>query len=60
MGKMIDSITIRNFEKLNFIYLNENLTDMRDDKYEKLKVALKELNDKGVGIRFDYPEELQE
>ena len=48
---------IRNFEKLNFIYLNENLTDMQDINYEKLKVALKELNDRGVGISFDYPEE---
>ena len=49
---------IRNFKNLNFIYLNRNQTDLLSDNYEKFKVALKELNDKGVGIRFDYPEEL--
>ncbi len=36
------------------------MTDMQDTSYEKLKAVLKELNDKGVGIRFDYPEELQD
>lgn len=48
---------VKNFRKLNFIYLNDNMTDMLDVNYEKLKVALKELNDRGVGINFDYPEE---
>ena len=51
---------IRELEDLNFIYLNHNMTDMHSLKYEKFKVALKELNDLGVGIRFDFPEALTE
>jgi Leucine-rich repeat (LRR) protein len=46
---------IRNFDSLTFIYLDDNQTDLHTMAYEKFKMALKDLNDRGVRIRFDYP-----
>ena len=46
---------IKEFENLTFIYLNKNQTELLTMEYEKFKMALKDLNDRGVRIRFDYP-----
>ena len=46
---------IRNLTNLKFIYLDHNQTIMYGLPYERFKMALKELNDKGVRIKFDYP-----
>lgn len=46
---------VKDLINLRFIYIEDNQTDFYSIEYEKLKAALKELNDKGVSITFDYP-----
>lgn len=45
---------IAQYEKLKYIYLDNNLTDKNSMSYEYFKWALKQLQDKGVLIKFDY------
>ena len=45
---------IAQYENLKYIYLDQNNTDKRSLSYEYFKWALKQLQDKGVLIRFDY------
>jgi Leucine-rich repeat (LRR) protein len=45
---------IAQYQKLKYIYLDNNNTDKNSMSYEYFKWALKQLQDKGVLIRFDY------
>ncbi len=45
---------IATYEHLKYIYLEDNNTEKGSSEYEEFKWALKQLQDKGVRIKFDY------
>ena len=55
-GNLIEyfPMEIVGYEHLKYIYLDNNNTDKNSQSYEYFKWALKQLQDKGVIIKFDY------
>ena len=55
-GNLIEyfPMEIAGYDHLSYIYLDNNNTDKKSQSYEYFKWALKQLQDKGVIIKFDY------
>lgn len=47
-------VEIAVYQHLNYIYLEDNNTEKGSLEYEEFTWALKQLQDKGVRIKFDY------